>query len=415
MSKDDEFVLGDLADENTPQSVGEVMREQDEIAAKVAVEVVKSVEITDEDKEKAEKAKTKATSEEDEIFQLTADLSTFITEKIDIVNENSEIARFPTGIDILDAIAGGGFGVGTFTMIVGNPGTFKSSLLGQTIANGQKVYKGKMLATYHDSENGMTTARLLQMGVHRPKLTPYDNVSVESIFKTVEAVSAFKELRGIQDLPSIIAWDSIANTDTSKGIESEDVDINKTVGLKARLLSQLFPRFLPKMRKNNISIIAVNQLREKLDMGMFSAPNDLQKLGNKDIPGGQAVKFNAFHLLFLRNRGDLKFEQYGFNGVKIEASFVKNKFFRPHVPVTLMVDFNAGVSNFWTNYQFLVDNKKIKAGAWNTVMGYDEKKFRTKDAIDLYKTDDKFKEIFDKAVTETIQQVLIDPNTSSNS
>jgi RecA/RadA recombinase len=253
------------------------------------------------------------------------------------------------------------------------------------------------------------------MGVNSPKLTPYDSVSVESIFQTVEALTSFKQLRNIEDCPSVIAWDSIANTDTNKGIESEDVDINKTVGLKARLLSQLFPRFLPKMKKMKISIIAINQLREKLDMGMFSAPADLQKLGNKDVPGGQAVKFNAFHMLYLRNRGDLKYDSYHFNGVKIEASFVKNKFFRPHVPVTLLVDFNKGVSNFWTNYNFLVDHKKIKSGAWNSMMGYDEKKFRTWDAIDLYDKDKKFKRIFDAHLKETIQTVLIEPNTTGNS
>jgi len=414
MSDNDEFVLGDLAGEDNVTA----MKKTDEEVKKAVESVTAAVEITEEDKEKAEAAEAAVADkeEEDEIFQLTADLSTFIAEKVDLTNDDGDIGKFSTGIDTLDAIAGGGLGIGTFTMIVGCPGTFKSSLLGQVIGHNQQYYKdkGRLLATFHDSENGMTTARLSQMGVNLPKLIPYDNVTVESIFKIVESLSAFKQLRKI-DSPAMVCWDSIANTDTEKGIESEDTDINKTIGLKARLLSQLFPRFLPKMKKNKISIIAVNQLREKLDMGMFSAPNDLQKLGNKDIPGGQAVKFNAFHLLFLRNRGDLKYEQYGFNGVKIEASFVKNKFFRPHVPVTLLVDFNTGVSNFWTNYNFLADNKKIKAGAWNNVVGYEEKKFRTKDAPDLYNNDVKFKELFDKYVKETIQQVIIEPNTTSNS
>lgn len=413
---DDNFILGDGPTQTKVPDAVSVIKEQDTIAKNSVKEIQESVTITEADKKKAESSISSASlSEEDEILKLAADLSSFIEEKIDIVNDNSVIERFPTGIDLLDAIAGGGFGIGTFTMLVGNPGTFKSSLLGQCIAAGQKKYKGKMLATYHDSENGMTTERLSQMGVNLPKLTPYDSVTVESIFKTVEAISAFKELHKIQDRPSIIAWDSIANTDTEKGVESEDTDINKTIGLKARLLSQLFPRFLPKMRKNNISIIAVNQLREKLDMGMFSAPNDLQKLGNKDIPGGQAVKFNAFHLLFLRNRGDLKYEQYGFNGIQVQASFVKNKFFRPHVPITLMVDFNKGVSNFWTNYNFLVEQKKITGMAWKTMLGYDEKKFRIRDAIDLYNDDVKYKKVFDDHLKTTIQTVIIDPNSGGNS
>jgi len=412
----DDFVLGD----DTVDTVDTVklniddIQKQEQIAIETAANITKSVVITDEDKKKVEELKP-SDNEEDEISQLTADLSAFIKEKIDIENDCPNIDKFPTGIDILDAVAGGGFGVGTFTMIVGNPGTFKSSLLGQTIAAGQRKFNGKMLATYHDSENSMTQDRLFQMGVNRPKLTPYDDISIESIFQTIEAMSAFKQLHKIEDRPSVIAWDSIANTDTKKGIESDEVDINKTVGLKARILSQLFPRFIPKMKKYNISLIAVNQLREKLDMGMFSQPNDLQHMGNKDIPGGQAVKFNAFHLLFLRNGGDLKFEQYGFNGIKLRACFIKNKFFRPNIEVTLLVDFNKGVSNFWTNYNFLVDNKKIKAGPWNTILGYDEKKFRTKDALEIYNTDPKFKQMFDKSVQETIQTVLIDPNVSSNS
>ncbi len=406
--KNDDFILGDDTTKLNDIQI------QEEIATTTAIEISNSVKITDDDVKKVEST-PRSKNEEDEIFQLTADLSAFIKEKIDIKNDCPNIDKFPTGIDILDAIAGGGFGVGTFTMIVGNPGTFKSSLLGQTIAAGQRKFNGKMLATYHDSENSMTQDRLFQMGVNRPKLTPYDDISVESIFQTIEAMAAFKQLHKMEDRPSVIAWDSIANTDTKKGIESEEVDINKTVGLKARILSQLFPRFIPKMKKYNISLIAVNQLREKLDMGMFSQPNDLQHMGNKDIPGGQAVKFNAFHLLFLRNGGDLKFEQYGFNGIRLKAWFIKNKFFRPNVEVTLLVDFNKGVSNFWTNYNFLVDNKKIKAGAWNTILGYDEKKFRTKDALEIYNTDPKFRQMFDKSVQETIQTVLIDPNMSSNS
>jgi RecA/RadA recombinase len=413
MSTDD-LTLGDESTNNQKPLSAEELKKQDAIAQEAAAEVLSSVEVTDEDKEVAEvQAQAKMSNEDEQVAQLTADFSSFVTEKIDISNEMGSIDRLPTGIDLLDAISGGGIGVGTFTMIVGNPGTFKSSLLSQIIGHNQQTTEN-FLATYHDSENGMTTERLAQMGVIKPKLIPYDNVSVESIFKTIEALSAFKTLRKLIDVPSMIGWDSIANTDTEKGIQSDDTDINKTIGLKARILSQLFPRFLGKMKQSNISLVAVNQLREKLDMGQFSAPNDLQHMGNKDVPGGQAVKFNAFHLLFLRSRGDLKFEQYGINGVRLEAFYVKNKFFRPYVPISLLVDFNKGVSNFWTNYNFLVDSKRIKAGPWNTILGYDEKKFRTKDAPELYQTDEKFKTIFDKSVKELIQSEIIGPNTASS-
>ena len=400
MSAED-FVLGD----DTVLTTKELVDKADKLVKESVEEIKKAGEITEADKKKLSK-KNVAKDETDEINQLASDFSDFINSKVEIDNEGGgTIERLPTGIDLLDAIAGGGFGLGTFSMIVGNPGTFKSALLALIIAASQRKFKGRLTSTYHDAEVAMSKERLASMGVVLPKLEPYTDVTIENIFKTIEAVCAFKREKNTINIPSIVAWDSIANTETAKARTTDD--INATIGLKARMLSQLFPRYLPKMKDHNVSLIAVNQLREKLDMGQFAQPSDLQHMGNKDIPGGQAVKFNAFHLLFLRNRGDLKFDQYGFNGIRLEAFFVKNKFFRPNIPVMLLVDFNTGISNFWTNYNFLVTCKRIDAGAWNTLITIPEKKFRTKDALELYNTDVKFKAEFDKEVKESIQREIL--------
>ena len=383
----------------TPEQMAQQQKEMQEAVSKVET----SIKITEKDKEKFEK---KAKTEQEEIDSLQNDLCSFLQDKIAIANDDGGIIeKFPTGIDVLDAIAGGGFGVGTFTMIVGNPGTFKSALLGSVIAAGQKKYNGKMLAIYHDSESAMSTERLSNLGVNRPKIKPYDDVTVENVFKSIEGISAFKQLKKLTDLPTIVAWDSIANTCTEKDKTTDE--INQTMGWKQRMISGLFPRYLPKMKANKISLIAVNQLRDNMAIGPYGPPADLQHMGGKDIPGGQAAKFNAFHLLFLKNRGDLKIEQYGFAGIKLEASFIKNKFFRPNIPINLLVDFNSGISNFWTNYNFLSDNSRMQTGAWNFLVALPDKKFRTKDAIELYNNDAQFKSIFDKEVKETIDREII--------
>lgn len=413
MSNDD-FSLGDDSVEVPSEAnmifSAESIKKADAAISDAVNDIQKAGKITEEDKKKVSKKqqeqKVTVTNEADEIAQLSSDFSEFVNSKVEIDNsDGGNIEKIPTGIDLLDAIAGGGFGIGCFTMIAGSPGTFKSALLGQVIGSGQRKFNGRLLTTYHDSETAMTSQRLASMGVVNPPVEPYTDVTIENIFKTIEAVCAFKELRNLKEIPSIVAWDSIANTETAKARTTDD--INATIGLKARMLSQLFPRYLPKMKQYKIALIAVNQLREKLDMGMFSAPSDLQHMGNKDVPGGQAVKFNAFHLLFLKNGGDLKFEQYGFNGIKLKAAFIKNKFFRPNIPVTLLVDFNSGISNFWTNYNFLVDAKKIQSGAWNWFLSIPETKFRTKDAKELYNTDAKFKAIFDKELQETIKSEIL--------
>jgi len=324
------------------------------------------------------------------------------------------IETLPTGIDLLDTIMGGGFGVGTYSMIVGNPGTFKSSLLGQVIGTSQTKYRGKLLASYLDSETTMTKQRLFELGVKFPPITPYPKISIEKMFKTIECHCMYKTLKEIINIPSVVGWDSVANTATEQELQSETDDINKFIGLRARVLSLLLPKYIHKMSNYNVSLIAVNQLRDKMDLGQFAQANDIRWLGSKTIPGGNALKFNAFHLLLLVVRGDLKYEQYGFNGIKLEIKCLKNKLFTPNIPVTLLVDFNTGISNFWTNYNFLVDTKRLQSGAWNKLICLPDFKFRTKDALNNYNTDETFKKAFDEQVQEALKTEFLDKYNNYN-
>ena len=76
-----------------------------------------------------------------------------------------------------------------------------------------------------------------------------------------------------------------------------------------------------------------------------------------------------------------------------------------------MVDFNTGISNFWTNYNFLVKNKRLSSGAWNYLVSLPNKKFRTKDALNIYNSNEEgFADKFNEAVKESIQTEIIDPN-----
>lgn len=398
-----------MEENNNQQQIAENLELQQEEVSASLNKVEKAAEVTDQDKVIAEKrnAKRKVMSEEQSINFLYDDLSSFLKEKIDIDNTyGGNFEKIPTGIDVLDAIAGGGFPVGNFSMIVGNPGTFKSALLASIISNGQKQYTNKFLAVYHDSESSMSSDRLAAMGVCNPEIRPYNDVTIESVFQSIHAIASFEELRKLTDYYALVAWDSIANTPCEKDKTTDD--INQTVGLKARILSSMFARYLSRMREHKITLIAVNQLRESLAMGPFAGQSDIAHSGGQDIPGGKSVKFNAFHLLWLKNRGDLKAEQYGFPAIKLEAQFHKNKFFRPFVPVTLVADINHGVSNFWSNFMLLVEHKLLNTGIWNSLVTAPQFKFHYKDALDMYHKEPGFKKAFDDTAKETIQREIIE-------
>jgi len=365
-------------------------------------------EIIDLNKEEQETEED--TQEQQDLY---AEFSSFLEKKSDITADSGVKQIIATGIDVIDAILGGGFAIGALTIIVGQPGSGKSMLAIQTLGQGQQQYKGNMLGAFLDSEEATTQIRLANLGVRYPKIKPYSDITVEKVFKFIEGMCVFKQEKGIVDTPSAVIWDSIANTLSQAEIEADDV--NQVIGRKARTLSLLIPKYVAKCAQNNIALIAVNQLRDVISMGQFGAPRDLKFMSStKDMPGGTILKYNAFHLLEMKVKSAIApgatedSAKYGFEGVICKVKCVKNKLFPPNIEVELVGSFVSGFSNFWTNYNFLKNTKRLNSGAWNYLVTLPDKKFRTKDAPTMYKTDQDFRTAFKAAVKEAINTEIIE-------
>ncbi len=231
---------------------------------------------------------------------------------------------------------------------------------------------------------------------------------MQKVFKHLEVMCLFKEKKGMVDIPSVLCWDSIANTSSQR--EREVEDLNQAIGFKARLLSFLIPKYISKCSKYNIAFLAVNQMREQLAMGQFAPAKELRFLSTgKSLPGGQSLKFNAFVLLEMKAKGVLDPAKYGFDGILVSVTSVKNKLMPPNMTVELIGDFVNGFNNIRTNFHFLTQHKRMHTGAWNYLKSYPEKKFRTKDLEVLYYEDETFRKSYDEAVTECIQTEIVNP------
>ncbi len=354
--------------------------------------------------------KTPSSDISDETKNLYSEFNSFLETKTDIKQTSGEKIVIPTGIDLVDAVLGGGFAVGALNILVGNPGSGKTMLAIQAMANAQKIYKGEILCGFLDSEESTTAIRLSNLGVRYPRIKPYGDLTIEKVFKYIEGLCLFKEQKKIVDKPSFIIWDSIVNTTTQK--EREVDDVNSVIGYKARLLSMMVPKYVAKLNQYNICLVAINQLRESISMGPYSAPKDLKFMSSsKEMPGGQALKFNAFQLGQMQTRGVVEREKYNFDGTVSELKLVKNKIFSPNIKIELVGDFVRGFNNFWTNYKFLVDTKRLKSGAWNYLINAPEIKFRTKDAYQKYQDEPEFKMKYDESVKEAILNEIIIPNS----
>ncbi len=353
-------------------------------------------------------------SEKQAADDLHNDFTAYLTKTGGISPEENVKNTIPTGIDLLDAVLGGGVAT-KLSQFVGMPGSGKSALVSRIIATGQRKWPGKFISIYIDSEQSMSTDRLNQLGVNMPSIVPYsEDITVEKIFKTVETLCTYKEGHPeYMDIPSCIIWDSVANTLTDKGMEEDKH--TSVLGQKAALLTHLLPKYVNKLNKYNISLVCVNQLREKIDMGGYTAsPATLRFLADKNIPGGNSLLFNSFQLFYFRQRDILKGE-YGFNGVTVVGKAVKNKLFTPNIEIEMVFSFEHGFSNFWTNYELLKKFKRISVGGgWVNLKGYNGSKCQQRGAIEKYRTDSQFKEIWDNSVREVIQTEYIDAYKKGN-
>jgi len=338
--------------------------------------------------------------------ELSGMLGDFLKKKCDLV-PGKPMSTTPTGVDLFDALAGGGVAT-SLVQFVGPSGCGKSSFAANILSTSQRRWPGKSISMYIDSEQTMTKERLGQLGVIYPKIDPYPSNTVEAIFKAVEGICAFKEEHPeCLDVPSIVVWDSIASTMTEKG-KVED-NHNSVLGLRAQLLSFFLPRYAEKLNNYNISLVSVNQLRDKIEVGYGHSIPDLRMLADKKIPGGQSLLFHSAQIVYMRQSKILK-DEYGFSGCEVLCKFVKNKLFTPNIEFTMLFSFEHGFSNFWTNYELLKKFKYLTAGAGRVKLkNYKNKSsFFQKQTPKIYKEDENFRKAWHDAVQEILQTEIIE-------
>jgi len=411
----DEFEDNDVNDDVDEDGFSDNEEEEEEEVVEEPAPKRKKTIIKENKIRTSEYSNQELTKEQAEAAKLLQDdLTSFLESSLKIKPNDDIVSTIPTGIDVLDAILGGGVGT-KLIQFIGVPGAGKSALAGKVMATAQKKWPGKFLGVYIDTEQSMTTERLMQLGVKNPPIKPYNgDITVETVFKVIERVCAHKdriseEDPSILDIPSLIIWDSVANTMTDKGM---DVDEYKSVlGQRAALLAHYLPKYVSKLDGYNICLLAINQLRDKIQMGRTPEAPNMKFLPDKNIPGGNSLLFNSYQIFNFRQFGSpLTSEDYGFDGVRVRGQGVKNKLFTPNIKIEMVFSFEHGFSNFWTNYELLKKFKRITVGGgWVKLQSYPkEKRFRQKQVLEVYKEDEEFRECWNNEIDELIRTEYIE-------
>lgn len=245
------------------------------------------------------------------------------------------------GLDI--ALGIGGLPRGRVVEIYGPESSGKTTLTLSTIAQVQKLGG---TAAFIDAEHALDPIYAEQLGVNIDDLL----VSQPDTGEQALEIADMLVRSGAVD---IIVIDSVAALTPKAEIEGEMGDSH--MGLQARLLSQALRKLTANIKRANVLVIFINQIRMKIGV-MFGSP--------ETTTGGNALKFYSSVRLDIRRTGSIK------NGEEVVGSetrvkVVKNKVAPPFKMAEFDILYGEGISLYGELIDLGVKHEIInKAGAW---------------------------------------------------
>jgi recombination protein RecA len=160
------------------------------------------------------------------------------------------------------------------------------------------------------------------------------------------------------EMADIIIVDSVAALTPKAEIEGDMGDSH--MGLQARMMAQGLRKLNAKLKKNKVTVIFINQIREKIGV-MFGSP--------ETTPGGRALKFYASMRIDVRKFGTIKEGEVAVAN-NVRAKIIKNKLSPPFKEAELRLNFVGDVTGFDAAHSLLMTASLPtvgviqKAGSW---------------------------------------------------
>nr|DAQ91975.1 MAG TPA: Protein recA [Caudoviricetes sp.] len=157
----------------------------------------------------------------------------------------------------------------------------------------------------------------------------------------------------------LICFDSIAALVPQKELEGQVGD--SSVGVVARLMSQMLRKVNGVVNKTDTIIVFTNQIREKIGV-MFGSP--------ETTPGGNAMKFYASVRIDIRKTSLVKSKSGDVIGNRCKIKIVKNKVAAPFKTCEFDILYNVGIDRMGELVDLATDYGIFeKKGAWFSYSG----------------------------------------------
>lgn len=263
----------------------------------------------------------------------------------------TKVPVIPTNLPSLDneVLGCGGIPRGRIVEVYGPESSGKTTICLHIIAEEQRDTDN--LCAYIDAEHALDIGYASKIGVNTKELLLSQPDSGEQALETALALIESKAV-------SIIVIDSVAALVPQAELDGEMGDSN--MGLQARLMSQAMRKMRGIAAQNGVTVIFINQIREKIGV-MFGSP--------ETTTGGRALKFFASVRLDVRRRDLIKVGEEAI-GHKLNVKAVKNKVGTPLHESLVSLVYGVGFDKSYDVVDYGVKRGVIeKSGAWYSFAG----------------------------------------------
>lgn len=288
-------------------------------------------------------------------------------------------------------------GLSGIVELYGPPASGKTSLAIETLAQQQRE-NPDFVALWIETEHSITEDILQQHGVDISRIAFADQANVDNAESVLDIAYAAIAKNAI----NMVIVNSVAGFLPKQEFES---DLEKqNVGSTARMMSKLFRKITGPAGKNKISIVFINQLRDKVGV-LYGDPST--------TTGGRALAFYADQRIRMSSVKVQSTDPIeATEGVKIHCIVQKNRRAGAHNPNTdcdYYALFDKGIDSTVSLPQLLADNGVFETTGryWyypskdniGTIAGVECKFGSKKELQDVIRTNDAFREEVSKLIS----------------
>lgn len=275
----------------------------------------------------------------------------------------SDVRALTTGNLTIDELTSvGGLPIGRTVELYGNYSSGKTTCALQTAASLQQ----QIIATgsddriiYMDYEHAVDRKYAASLGLNmdHPSFIFAQPTTFEQGAQAARELIATGKVR-------LVIWDSVAAMTPKAILEGEIGDV--TVGLQARLMSQLLKTLTSDLNHYDCTSIFINQIRDKISTGGRPGAD------NKETPGGRALKFYSSVRLEFTQLKKMKGKKFNpltnadeefIVATDVLVKVVKNKVGDPFREAVVRVRYGKGFDNLYSALNVLVNYRSIQPGA----------------------------------------------------